>query len=221
MIDPGLVASGVAIGVAVAAPIGPVNLIVIRRTLRFGWLNGFLSGGGAAAGDAIFAAIAAFGLTAAMDFVIRIETVLQIVGGLFLIGLGLRTWFAHPHFAEEDVPGVPASAGSVQAAAMAKVIVTTFVLTITNPATMLGFIAIFGGVAGLASAGDDYAHAATVVFSVMVGSILWWVGVSGFVSLFRQSMNDRLLVIVNRVSGGLIVSFGIVVLGRVAAGFLF
>ena len=104
---------------------------------------------------------------------------------------------------------------------MAKVIVTTFVLTITNPATMLGFIAIFGGVAGLASAGDDYAHAATVVVSVMAGSILWWVGVSGFVSLFRQSMNDRLLVMVNRVSGGLIAGFGIVVLGRVAAGFLF
>ena len=219
MIDPGLVASGVAIGVAVAAPIGPVNLIVIRRALRLGWLNGFLSGTGAAAGDAIFAAIAAFGLTAAMDFVIRIETVLQIVGGLFLIGLGLRTWFAHPHFSEEDapgVPGVPGAAGSPQAAAMAKVIVTTFVLTITNPATMLGFIAIFGGVAG-----DDYAHAATVVVSVMAGSILWWVGVSGFVSLFRQSMNDRLLVMVNRVSGGLIAGFGIVVLGRVAAGFLF
>ncbi|MCF8470169.1 MAG: LysE family transporter [Parvibaculum sp.] len=221
MIDPGLVASGVAIGVAVAAPIGPVNLIVIRRTLRLGWLNGFLSGTGAAAGDAIFAAIAAFGLTAAMDFVIRIETVLQIVGGLFLIGLGLRTWFAHPHFSEEDMPGVPGSGSPVQAAAMAKVIVTTFVLTITNPATMLGFIAIFGGVAGLASAGDDYAHAMTVVVSVMAGSFLWWVGVSGFVSLFRQSMNDHLLAIVNRVSGGLIVCFGIVVLGRVAAGFLF
>ena len=71
MIDFGLVANGIAIGLAVAAPIGPVNLIVIRRTLRYGQLNGFLSGAGAATGDAIFAAIAAFGLTAAIELVIR------------------------------------------------------------------------------------------------------------------------------------------------------
>ena len=90
MIDLGLVVNGVAIGLAVAAPIGPVNLIVIRRTLRYGPVNGFLSGGGAAAGDALFAVIAAFGITQAIDFVIRIETLLQIVGGCFLLGLGLR-----------------------------------------------------------------------------------------------------------------------------------
>ena len=208
MIDFGLAANGVAIGVAVAAPIGPVNLIVIRRTLRYGWLNGFLSGGGAAAGDAIFAAIAAFGLTAAVDFVISFETVLQFIGGFFLIGLGLRTWFARPHFGDEE----PVNASG----AMAAVFAATFVLTITNPATMLGFIAIFGGIAGLAAAGEDYGHAATIVLAVMSGSILWWASVSGFVSLFRHRMNDRMLVIVNRVSGVLIFGFGILILARVA-----
>ncbi|ABS62377.1 Lysine exporter protein (LYSE/YGGA) [Parvibaculum lavamentivorans DS-1] len=212
MIDFGLVANGVAIGVAVAAPIGPVNLIVIRRTLRYGWLNGFLSGGGAAAGDAIFAAIAAFGLTAAVDFVIRFETVLQFIGGFFLIGLGLRTWFAQPHFGDE----APISISG----AMAGVFAATFVLTITNPATMLGFIAIFGGLAGLADAGEDYGHAATIVLAVMAGSILWWASVSGFVSLFRHRMNDRVLVIVNRVSGALIGLFGLIVLARVVAIYL-
>ncbi|HAC57054.1 LysE family transporter [Parvibaculum sp.] len=212
MIDFGLVANGIAIGLAVAAPIGPVNLIVIRRTLRYGQLNGFLSGAGAATGDAIFAAIAAFGLTAAIELVIRFETALQIVGGLFLLALGLRTWFVKPHFddtAEENLSG-----------AMAAVFATTFFLTITNPATMLGFIAIFGGVAGLADAGEDYAHAATIVIAVMAGSALWWAGLSGFVSLFRQKMNDRLLGIVNRVSGALIIIFGAVVLVRVACSFL-
>lgn len=213
MVDFGLAANGVAIGLAVAAPIGPVNLIVIRRTLRYGQLNGFLSGGGAAIGDAIFAAIAAFGITAAMDFVIRIETLLQIAGGCFLLFLGLRTWFARPNFGE-----APAE---VHTGAMAAVFVTTFVLTITNPATMLGFIAIFGGVAGLAGAGDDYGHAATVVLAVFAGSALWWAGLSGFVSLFRHRMNDDLLLIVNRVSGVLIVIFGAVVLARVVIGFLF
>ena len=212
MIDLGLVANGVAIGLAVAAPIGPVNLIVIRRTLRYGQLNGFLSGAGAATGDAIFAAIAAFGLTAAIELVIRYETALQIVGGFFLLALGIRTLVSQPHFdetTEENLSG-----------AMAAVFATTFFLTITNPATMLGFIAIFGGVAGLADAGEDYEHAATVVLAVMAGSGLWWAGLSGFVSLFRQKMNDRLLAVVNRVSGGLIIIFGVVVLVRVACSFL-
>lgn len=217
MIDLGLAVNGVAIGMAVAAPIGPVNLIVIRRTLRYGALNGFLSGGGAAAGDALFAVVAAFGITQAIEFVLRVETLLQIVGGLFLLGLGLRTWFSKPHTHEEPADNISAA----MAAATARVFAITFVLTITNPATMLGFIAIFGGVAGLASAGDDYVHAATVVVAVAAGSLIWWASVSSFVSLFRARMTDRLLGLVNRVSGGLIVVFGVVVLGRVAAMHLF
>ena len=212
MIDLGLVANGIAIGLAVAAPIGPVNLIVIRRTLRYGQLNGFLSGAGAATGDAIFAAIAAFGLTAAIEIVVRFETALQIVGGLFLVALGIRTWVARPHFDEATEENL--------SAAMAAVFATTFFLTITNPATMLGFLAIFGGVAGLADAGEDYGHAATIVLAVLCGSALWWAGLSGFVSLFRQKMNDRLLAVVNRISGCLIVIFGVVVLARVAISFL-
>ena len=212
MIDFGLVANGIAIGLAVAAPIGPVNLIVIRRTLRYGQLNRFLSGAGAATGDAIFAAIAAFGLTAAIEIVVRFETALQIVGGLFLVALGIRTWVARPHFDEATEENL--------SAAMAAVFATTFFLTITNPATMLGFLAIFGGVAGLADAGEDYGHAATIVLAVLCGSALWWAGLSGFVSLFRQKMNDRLLAVVNRISGCLIVIFGVVVLARVAISFL-
>ena len=205
MIDFGLIANGIAIGMAVAAPIGPVNLIVIRRTLHFGWLNGFLSGGGAATGDAIFAIIAGFGLTALIDLVVRFELYLQLAGGLFLVLMGLRTFFAHPHLEQgTDNP----------AAALAKVFGTTFALTITNPATMLGFIAIFGGVANLTTKGEDYGHAATVVASVMAGSILWWCCVSGFVAYFRKRMNDHMLEMVNHVSGALITVFGLVVLGR-------
>ena len=148
---------------------------------------------------------------------LRVETLLQVVGGLFLLGLGLRTWFSKPQTHEQEGENISVAL----AAAMARVFAITFVLTITNPATMLGFIAIFGGVAGLASAGDDYAHAATVVVAVAAGSLLWWASVSSFVSLFRARMDDRLLGLVNRVSGGLIVAFGIVVLGRVVAMQLF
>ncbi|MFZ3033063.1 MAG: LysE family transporter [Parvibaculum sp.] len=212
MLDFGLVATGIAIGVAVAAPIGPVNLIVIRRTLRYGRVNGLVTGAGAAMGDGIFAAMAAFSLTAAIDFLLSYEFWLQTIGGLFLIILGLRTLLSHPHLAElepEKVSGVPAH-----------VFLTTFALTITNPATMLGFIAIFGGVAGLSSAGQGYGHAAMLTGSVIAGSLLWWFGLSQFVALFRQRMSDHLLEIINRVSGGIIILFGVAVLGRVAVHLL-
>ncbi|MCE9649921.1 MAG: LysE family translocator [Parvibaculum sp.] len=207
MLDFGLVASGVAIGLAVAAPIGPVNLVVIRRTLRFGSLNGLISGSGAALGDGFFAALAAFSLTAAIDFFLKYELLLQLVGGIFLIGLGLRTLMSHPHLDEREPENLSGVA--------ARVFLATFLLTVTNPATMLGFIAIFGGVASLGATGQGYGHAATLVVSVIVGSLLWWLGLSQFVNLFRQRMNDHLLEIVNRVSGILIAVFGAVVLARV------
>lgn len=207
MLNFGLVASGMAIGIAVAAPIGPVNLIVIRRALRLGRLVGFLSGMGAATGDAVFAAIAAFGLTAAIDFVLRYELVIQFFGGCFLIGLGLRTFFAHPHLEWES--------SDTQYGALARTFASTFALTITNPATMLGFLAIFGGIAGLSGPDEGYGHAAVLVLSVFLGSALWWLGLSQLIGLFRHRMNDRLLEILNRVSGGLIATFGIAVLGRV------
>lgn len=207
MMDFGLVASGAAIGIAVAAPIGPVNLIVIRRTLRLGQINGLLSGLGAACGDGVFASIAAFGLTAAIDFFMDYELVLQFIGAMFLLVLGVRTFFAHPHLQEEP--------REVQYSAVARIFVTTFALTVTNPATMLGFIAIFGGVAGLSAHGQGYGHAATLVGSVFLGSVLWWAGLSRFVGLFRNRMDDRLLVRVNRLSGALIATFGLVLLARV------
>lgn len=207
MFDIGLIASGVAIGLAVAAPIGPVNLVVIRRTLRFGKLNGLISGSGAALGDGVFAAMAAFSMTAAIDFFLRYELWLQGIGGLFLLFLGFRTLMTHPHLNDaeaENVKGVGA-----------RVFLATFALTITNPATMLGFIAIFGGVAGISTAEQGIGHAVVLTGAVIAGSMLWWLGLSQFVSLFRQRMSDHLLEIINRISGCLIVAFGVLVLMRV------
>ncbi len=103
--------------------------------------------------------------------------------------------------------------------AMARLFASTFALTITNPATMLGFLAIFSGVAGLSVRGESYGHATTLVASVFSGSVLWWLCLSQFVNLFRHRLNDRLLEIVNRVSGVLIAGFGIAVLARVLLNF--
>ncbi|MDO8289903.1 MAG: LysE family transporter [Parvibaculum sp.] len=206
MLDIGLVASGIAIGLAVAAPIGPVNLVVIKRTLRFGKLNGLIAGTGAAIGDGLFAAMAAFSMTAAIDFFLKYELWLQGIGGVFLLFLGYRTLIAHPH--------LDAVEGENLSGAVARVFLATFALTITNPATMLGFIAIFGGVASI-STGQGASHALTLTAAVVAGSMLWWVGLSQFVNLFRQRMSDHLLEIINRVSGGLIIAFGAAVLLRV------
>ena len=208
MLDIGLVASGIAIGLAVAAPIGPVNLVVIKRTLRFGKWNGLIAGTGAAIGDGLFAAMAAFSMTAAIDFFLKYELWLQGVGGVFLLFLGYRTLIAHPH--------LDAVEGENVSGAVARVFLSTFALTITNPATMLGFIAIFGGVASISATGQGPGHALTLTGAVIAGSMLWWIGLSQFVNLFRARMSDHLLEIINRISGGLIIAFGAAVLLRVA-----
>lgn len=201
-----LILSGLVIGVAVAAPIGPVNLICIRRTLKYGMLNGFMSGAGAAVGDGVFAIIAAFGVTAVITFVAAYSGWLQLVGGMFLLGLGVRTWFDHPHLDDKLPDG---SLGD-----LLPVISVTFFLTITNPATMLGFIAIFGGVADFTIGTENYMRAGLLVASVIAGSVLWWAAITGFVSLFRDRMTDDGLEILNKISAVIIVLFGAAILGR-------
>ena len=205
-----LILVGVAVGIVVAAPVGPVNVICIRTTLRHGALNGVLAGLGAALGDGVFALIAAFGITTVIQFIEHYAVILQIVGGLFLVGLGVRTYRTHPHLDEVSV--------TESSSAFARVLGTTFALTITNPATMLGFIAIFGGIAGFAAEKSSYGHAAILVGAVAGGSLLWWLGLAQFVSLFRNRMNDHMLELVNQVSGVIIVLFGLAVLARVGWG---
>ncbi len=212
MPDIELVARGIAIGLVVAAPIGPVNLICIRRTLSGGFFRGFLSGLGAALGDGIFASIAAFGFNAAINVMLSYAGWLQLVGGIFLIVLGVRTFVAHPH--------IDMVAGDAPTVALARVFVTTFFLTITNPATMLGFLAIFSSVAGFTPRDTDYASAAMLVGAVVGGSIIWWACITGFVSLFRQKMNDHMLEWLNHIAGVLIVLFGLAVLVKLVADFI-
>ncbi|MEQ9144179.1 MAG: LysE family transporter [Parvibaculaceae bacterium] len=203
-----LILSGLAVGIAVAAPIGPVNLICIRRAIKYGMVNGFASGAGAAVGDGVFATIAAFGVTAAIGFVQDYSIWLQLAGGLFLLGLGIHTWFDPPHLSDELPEG---SLGE-----LLPVVSVTFFLTITNPATMLGFLAIFGGIAGFTIGTEDYLRATLLVASVIMGSALWWAAITGFVSLFRNRMTDRALEWLNNVSAGVIVLFAGAILIRLA-----
>jgi len=207
-----LMLNGVLIGIVVAAPIGPVNLICIRRTLAYGRTNGFVSGLGAAVGDAVFAAIAAFGLTAAFALLTTFGVWLQVIGGVFLIALGIHTFFHKP----ADNPDVV----SKSTGKLARAMLATFVLTITNPATMLGFVAIFGGVEGLITVNSSMASAGMLVAAVFLGSALWWLGVAMSVGMLRHRMTDEMLVLFNHISGILIASFGVFVLGRLLVNLL-
>ncbi len=202
----GFLLRGLLIGVAVAAPIGPVNVLCMHRTLAHGRLIGFVSGLGAALADASFGAVAAFGLTAVADFLIGQQHWTRLVGGLFLLVLGARIFLSPPRD----------SAAADGDANLWRAIATTFALTITNPLTILSFVGIFAG-AGLIRTGVGYAAAAVLVLGVFLGSGLWWLALSGFVGLVRHRLDRQALFWINRGSGTLIVVFGVAALASLLA----
>ena len=186
------------IGLAIAAPVGPIGVLCIRRTLADGRLVGLLTGLGAATADGVYGAIAGFGLTAVTDLLIGRGPWLGIGGGLFLCYLGVRTFIAVP--AE--------SPAALQPGALFAIFSSTFVLTLTNPTTILSFVAIFAGL-GLGNTGGDYLAASVLVAGVFLGSALWWLGLSGAVSIFRERVGSRAMRGINRLSGLLIGGFGV------------
>ncbi|QPC42084.1 LysE family transporter [Kaustia mangrovi] len=205
-----LVVSGIGIGMAVAAPIGPINVMVLRNALRGGFRKGVSTGLGAVFGDGFFAVVAGFGLTAISELIISYEQALSLVGGCFLAFLGIRTFFAHPDpraLAVNNSNGAAAEIGNHVAQ-----FGTTFLLTVTNPATLMGFLFIFSSVGGLASRPGDYDGAATLVGAVMLGSLIWWMLLSGIVTWFREHLTTQALKLINHVSGGVILAFGLFVL---------
>jgi threonine/homoserine/homoserine lactone efflux protein len=207
-----LIGPGIVIGLIAAAPIGPVNLICIRRTLQYGTLNGFLSGMGAALGDGVFAVVTGFGLTAAAQLIEGLSVPLQLAGGLLLLCFGLYTYFAKPPVRLDP----RAEATEKRASTLARAMLSTFALTMTNPATLLGFTAMFTGLGGLAGDDPSFFSAAFVVGGVILGSALWWLILTTFVGLLHAKIDDHVMRIINHGSGLLVALFGIAVLGHVA-----
>ena len=191
------------IGFSIAAPVGPIGVLCIRRTLAEGRLSGLVSGLGAASADSIYGCIAAYGLTFISIFLVKQQVWLGLIGGLFLCYLGLKTFFVKP--AEQTV--------STHEKSMFRAFASTFFLTLTNPMTILSFAAIFAGL-GLNESNGDYLSAIALVLGVFLGSALWWFILSFGVSLFRDKFNFRGLSWVNRISGILIMFFGILALFR-------
>lgn len=190
--------AGMIVGLAGAAPIGPVNIICIQKAVRKGFISAFIIGLGAAFGDSLFGAIAALGLTTVTDFVSIHTSWFEGVGAAVLVLMGWLSWRAHPHLTD-PVP----SAGDVL-----RGLAGTFMLTITNPMTALGFIALFAGM-GL-SRDLDRPTAATLVAGVFAGSALWWLFISRLASAFRNRLADQHLVYINRGSAVMIWGFALV-----------
>ncbi|MEM2122207.1 MAG: LysE family transporter [Candidatus Bathyarchaeia archaeon] len=192
---------GLIIGFSIAAPVGPIGVLCIRRTLAEGRASGLFSGLGAATADAIYGCIAGFGLTFISNFLISQRVWLRFIGGWFLCFLGLRTFLSKP-----DEQATPAKGNGLVGS-----YISTFFLTITNPMTILSFAAIFAGL-GVGGAGGDYVSAAMLVLGVFIGSTLWWFILSGCVSTFRTKLNPRRLRWVNGISGIIITGFGLIAL---------
>lgn len=185
------------IGLAVAAPVGPMSLLCMRRTLTQGWRWGFATGAGIALGDGIYAAVAALGLAGVSAFVLAWEKQLHLAAGLFLIWLGLKTFFAKDEGRVAEVGAV----GSIGAAFLGSV-----ALTLTNPPTIVMFAAVFTALAP--TSGFDPLVAAVTVAGVVVGSLGWWIGVVAAVSGLRAALGRRVRLWIDRVSGVVLALLG-------------
>lgn len=209
--------TGIILGLSIAAPVGPIGILCIRRTVAIGQGMGLVSGLGAATADGLYGCIAGFGLTAIANFLTDQSLWLRLVGGIFLCYLGVTTFLSKP--ADEKAASSPltanASTSSGEAVALPRSLLSaygsTLALTLTNPATILSFAAIFAGL-GIVESGRDFASAGILVLGVFLGSALWWCCLSGTVSLFRNRFTPTGLRWLNRLSGLILLAFGITAL---------
>jgi len=196
---------GLAVGLSIAAPVGPIGLLCIRRSLEQGRMAGLATGLGAATADTAFGAIAGFGLTAVSGFLLAHVTSLRLVGGAALCYLGVRTFLSAParKAAQAGTDGLLSAYGS------------TVLLTLANPMTILSFVAMFAGF-GIALS-PNYLAAGTLVAGVFIGSALWWLFLSSSVAWMRHRLSGEWMQTINRLSGGAIVVFGLYSLSTLLA----
>ncbi|NOU73178.1 LysE family translocator [Paenibacillus sp. LMG 31458] len=190
---------GILLGLSIAAPVGPIGILCIRRTITLGRLHGFLSGLGAASADAFYGFIAGFGLTLITSFLLDQKVLLQAVGGLFLCYLGVRTFRSKP----------AADAAKASGNTLFRSYVSTLMLTITNPMTIMSFLGSFAGL-GMGGSQTGIASAVALVIGVFVGSALWWLALSTVIGMLRDRIHVTAFRWINRISGVILTVFGLV-----------
>lgn len=202
---------GLAIGFAIAFALGPIGLLVIRRTIERGWAYGFVSGLGVATADATYGAIAAFGLTAVTKLLVGIDRALGLIGGAVLVVIAVRS--LRDALATTDVPAARAERGRFDSTPGAWA--SMVALTLTNPATILFFAAVF---ASLGAGAGGPAGAMSVVLGVFAGSVAWWAALTGAVAVLRARLTPRVVRWLNIASALLIGAFGLIAIAIGLAG---
>ena len=200
-----LLIRGIIVGLMIAMPVGPVNILCIHRTIEGGWKSGVISGLGAAVADMFYGAVAGFSITLVVQFLVREQFWIRFFGGILLVIVGIWYFFKRPESLDAQTQDRASAYSDLR---------STFLLTLTNPTTVLSFLAI------LAALGIGHQRqwwlTVFLVGGIFCGSMLWWIVLGSIVNLFRDRFNDRSLLLMNRLAGLLIVGFGIaaVVLSR-------
>jgi len=201
MFDPHYFLKGAALGFSIAAPVGPIGILCIRRTLQFGRWSGLFSGLGATFADLLYGVIAAFGLTFISDFILAEKFWIRLLGGVFLLFLGMKTFFAKP---------IDLAHAKVNHKTLISDFFSTFLLTLSNPLTIFAFVAVFAAL-GLVHTSHKYTDALWLIFGIFVGSTVWWLLISEGITFFRKKLNRGIMPWINRFAGMLIIAFGLAV----------
>lgn len=203
--DLSLLLAGIAIGLAVTAPLGPVNILVIRNAIRRGFTVAFLVGLGAVAADVLYATAAAYGISWVSHLIEAYARPLLVIGGVLLVITGV--WLARKRL---EIAAVEAE--EPQTAKLIGKMLAAFGLTISNPGELFGFLAIFGTMSGVLRLHEDAARPPTVVVGVTIGAVLWWLFLGFLVSRFKDRISERALARIGRWTGVLIAAFGFALL---------
>lgn len=189
-----LLLTGFGLGLVISAPVGPVNILCIQRTLARGFWAGVAIGAGAICADFVISAMAALGISALSGLMKSYEVEIQMIGGLILIGFGLKIFFSHPKLFGSE-PGMPRLRGHVGAMPQ------SFLLTITNPGAILGIFAIFGSVSSAIGGFESHLESLMILTGLLLGASFWWICLTRLIAAFRGKMTEKRLELINKIAG--------------------
>jgi threonine/homoserine/homoserine lactone efflux protein len=197
-------ARGVLLGLSIAAPVGPISILCIKKTMNSGFKTGLFCGLGAATADAIYGCIAGLGLSTLTAFLVDYKTILQVLGGLFICYIGMKSLLFTPGARNSIETYSPKSSLNSYAVSL--------LLTLSNPMTIIFFLGVFSASGiHLSHSGSDMPF---LIGGVFLGSTLWWICLIGSTALFRTKMTVRhsKQTLFNKLSGLVMLSFGIIAL---------
>lgn len=212
--NPLIVPVGLAVGVLIAAPVGPVNIICIQRAVQRGMFAGIAAGLGAVLGDGLIALLAAQGVRAITGTISKYHDIIQLLGGIVVMAFAVKLAMSHPSLDAETPP----AAGEKEWASLLDLVwdvPKTFLLTVTNPGAVLGMIAIFGGVSTFLEV-KTRVDAFAMVAAIMAGSLAWWVFLSSLIGRIRHRLDLGRVLLINRAAAVLMFGFGVLLIGELA-----